>query len=234
VDPVVLLPPLGLAAVAGAGWLTLQWEQRHRRALAALAEQRGWTFTASDDSWTAAFPGTPFGTGRRRRARNVLYGVVDGRETVAFEYSFSTVSGDGNGNQQARTHRFAVAAVLLPEAVPTVELGPRTVLSRLASALGAGDVELESEDFHRRYRVAAHDPRFASDVLHPRTMEQLLAGAPAHPRLAGRDALTWDAGRQTPARVLHQLETLTAVVGGIPSYVWTDRGAGPRAPGAPP
>ena len=230
----MLLLPLGVAVVAAVGWAAWQWERRHRQALATLAAERGWDYSSSDDSWADAFGGAPFGTGSRRQADNVLQGRVDGREMVAFDYRYETYSTDGNGSRHTRVHRYAVCAVLLPAPVPTLELRPETVLTRLGGALGLPDVDLESEAFNRRYRVTSREPRFAYDVLHPRTMELLLTGEPRNLRLSGRDAVTWAAGRQTPAQVLAQLDVLTTLVGGVPSYVWTDRGATPRAPEAAP
>ena len=49
------------------------------------------------------------------------------------------------------------------------------MLSYLGDAIGlTSDVQLESEDFNRRFRVKSHDPAFASAVLNPRVMESLM------------------------------------------------------------
>jgi hypothetical protein len=85
-----------------------------------------------------------------------------------------------------------------------------------------GDVELESEDFNRRFRVKAHNPKFAYDVLSPRTMEALLARPPLHLRLLDLDAVCWENGKLQSADLPVRLSTLQALVAGIPSFVWTD------------
>ncbi len=108
--------------------------------------------------------------------------------------------------------------------MPRLELTGDNVLTRLGSALGLADVELESEDFNRRYRVTADDRRFAYDVLQPRTMEHLLASPTVNLRLCGADALLWDSGFTEPEELPGLLAVLAQVVDGIPSYVWSDRG----------
>ena len=223
-DPGALLLPLAAAALAAAGLVGWRWDRRHREVLQQLAAARGWSWTARDDSWADRFDGTPFGTGDRRRARNVLRGTYAGRQLVAFDYSFVTATTDGNGQRRTTTHCFTVCALALPAPVPRVQVTPASFLTR---ALRLTDVPLESEEFNRRYRVATDHPRFAYDVLHPRAMAGLLAAPALNLRLAGTEALSWDGGRTTPADLLARLEVLSRLVDGVPAYVWKDLGAAP-------
>ncbi len=216
--------PLVLLAVAGAvGWAVWRLAQQRRARYLAFAAERGWTYTPRDDSWVDRFDGSPFGRGGSRRATHVLRGSFAGRDAVAFHYRYLTRSHNGQ-HQTTQTHRFTVVALGLPAAVPWLELTAENVLTRLGSALGLADVELESEDFNRRYRVTADDRRFAYDVLQPRTMEQLLASRTANLRLCGADALLWDSGFSDPEELPGLLAVLAQVVDGVPSYVWSDRG----------
>jgi len=121
---------------------------------------------------------------------------------------------------------------LLLSSLP-LELSPESALTRIASHLGLGDVELESEDFNRRYRVATRDPKFAYDVLNPRTMAALLARPVLHMRLSGEDALCWESGRLEPTDLLARLSTLHVLINGIPSFVWSDHTPSAEQPGAP-
>jgi hypothetical protein len=145
---------------------------------------------------------------------------------VAFDYSYETSSTDSKGHRSTTTHRYSVCALALPAPLPGLELSPESVLTRFAGAIGFGDVELESEDFNRHYRVSARNPKFAYDVLNPRTMEALLARPALHLRLLDADAVCWESGRQEPAELLERLATLEVLVAGIPSYVWSDHSPG--------
>jgi len=57
---------------------------------------------------------------------------------------------------------------------PTLRLGHEGFFSRIGSALGFKDVELEYDDFNRQFRVRCDDQRFAFSLLDGRMMEWLL------------------------------------------------------------
>jgi hypothetical protein len=196
--------------------------KRRRELLQQFAAGNGWTWTPRDDSWVQRFPGTPFGDGDSRQAKNVMQGSFRGRAMVAFDYSYVTRSTDSQGRSQSQTHRYAFCTLGLPAWVPKLELLPEGVFGRLGTALGMQDIELESEDFNRRYRVRCDTPKFAYDVLPPRTMEALLTRPALHLRFAGTDALCWEPGSHSPVELLARLDALSAVLDGIPEFVWTD------------
>ena len=221
-----VLVPVALGLVLHAGWLQAK---KRRELLAGFAASQGWTWTQQDNSWTERFGGAPFGDGDHRRADNVLQGAYRGRPMVAFDYSYQTHSTDSQGHRSTTTHRYACCALSLPAWVPKLEMVPEGLLGRVGTALGMQDIELESEDFNRRYRVRCDNPKFAYDVLPPRTMEALLTRDALHLRLAGTDAVCWEDGRHSPAELLARLDALTVVLEGIPSFVWSDleRGSAP-------
>jgi hypothetical protein len=218
-----LLPLLALAVALVCGYLWWRAEQRRRQALQAFSAAKGWQFRSEDTALVGRWQRTPFGVGDTRRARNVMTGADRGRPFVAFDYSYVTGSG-----KDRSTHRFAVVALGLPGWLPGVQVTPETLLGRASEAIGiGGDIALESEDFNRRFRVTAHDPKFASDVLTPRTMQALLQGPSVAWRIEGPDLLAWDSGECTPLEVLSRLDVLHRVVDGIPSFVWHDNGVQP-------
>ncbi len=214
----------GVVIVVGGVFAYLGWKaaKERREAFAALAAQRGWVWTPRDDSWTERFGGDPFGIGEDWKAHNVLTGDYQGMAMVAFDYSYETYTRDTKGNRHTTVHRYGVCALRLPSSLPTVELTPENMFSRFAGALGLGDVELESEDFNRRFRVTASDPKFAYDVLHPRTMELLLSRPATSLRIGDLDAVCWDDGLHSIEELDVRLTTLHGLISGIPSFVWND------------
>jgi len=220
-EPVLLLV-LGVALAGVIGWYGWYRAKQRRELLRAFAASNRWTWTARDDRWTNAFEGSPFGTGADRKALNVLQGTWRDRPMVAFDYSYETHSTDSQGRRTTQVHRYSVCALTLPVALPRVELAPEGFLGRFGTMLGMQDIELESEDFNRRYRVRADEPRRAYDVLPARTMEALLARPAVHLRLAGADAVCWEDGSHSPAELLQRLDTLDVLLDGIPSYLWND------------
>lgn len=224
---------VGVVLVVAVGIYGYQADKKRRALLQSFALSNGWTYEAENGAWCERFVGTPFGDGDSRRARNVLQGKHGDRDMVAFDYSYETHSTDSKGNRTTTTHRYAICALRLPAALPTLELTPESALTRLAGHIGFADVELESEDFNRYYRVSARDPKFAYDVLNPRAMAALLARPALHMRLSGIDAVCWESGRLSPADLLARLSTLQLLIAGIPSFVWSDHAPSADSPGAP-
>jgi hypothetical protein len=213
----VALPLLIVAVIAAA----LRKEHKRLGALRALAADRGWTFARDNPTLTRRWRQPPFGMGCERRAHNVLTGRWQQRPCVAFDYSFKTKSHD---QKSASHHQFAVTAVALPAALPALSVTRESFFGRLETALGRQDIELESEDFNRRYRVNADDPRFAYAVLTPRTMDTLLQGDPVAFRIEGSDIVSWYEGSLAVNEIDARLGMLAAVVDGIQPYVWTEFG----------
>ncbi len=216
-----LLVGAAVALLGAAILFGYQRVKKRRELFRQFAASNGWTWTQRDTSLVSRFQGSPFGQGSSRRAENVLQGSFRNRPMVAFDYTYTTQSGSGE-NQSTQTHRFAICALGLPAALPKLEVVPESVFGRLGTALGMRDLDLESEDFNRRFRVRAVDAKLAYDVLPPRTLEVLLTRPALHLRLAGRDAVCWESGHHSPADLLARLDTLSTVLDGVPAYVWTD------------
>lgn len=223
-DPTVLLVLLGVGAVviAVVGYVL---EQKRRERLMEYALKRGWQYTGEVPGLVDRWPGEPFGRGDNRRARNVLSGTEGGRPFTAFDYSYDTHSTDSKGNRRTTTHRWTVVAVPMQAYLGRVEVQPESVVDRMAGAVGlVQDIALESEAFNRAFRVSASDPKLASDVLTPRTMEYLLAARPEAFRTNGSDLVSWAQGKLDPVEVIKTCAVLNRVHAGIPSFVWKDHG----------
>jgi hypothetical protein len=224
--PLVFVVFLVVAGVFG--YLSWQAQQKRMKEIQLLCLNRGWTYAASEPDLTVRWQLTPFGQGESRQARNVMGGDWQGRPFSAFDYSYVTESTDSHGKTTRTTHRFGVVRVGLPAYLPNLQVTDEGILHRFAAAVGLGqDIELESEDFNRAFRVSSQDPKFASDVLTPRTMEMLLAGPHLAWRIEGTDILSWDSGQLSSVQVLERLDHLSKVIAGVPSFVWHDHGYDP-------
>lgn len=230
------------ALVIGIGVLIVVAAVRERErldALAAWARAGGWAPSPDDGRWVSAFSGAPFGEGQQRRASNAVERTVEGHQQVAFDYQYVTYETvtvtDANGGtrteRRRREHDFRVVAVELAAPLGPLELRREGFGQRFLTALGAQDVEIELDDFNRRYRVTAQDPKLAVDLLNPRTVERLLAHEDASLRLGDGWALSYDLGRLEPAWVEERLSVLRDMVSGVPRFVWLDHGHDPSGRG---
>ena len=201
-------------------------EQARIAALGQLALSKGWQFSAGDPyNLPHRWHGDPFGNGYDQEATNVITGMAGERQMLSFDYSYKEDSTDSKGNTTTTTYHYAVCAVALPCGLPELSITPEGFFSKIGHALGMDDIELESEDFNRRFKVRCSDRKLAMDVLSPRTMELLLATGKVHLRFEAGDLLTWDGGHQQPADVLNRAGLLHAVLDGVPGFVWKDRSA---------
>ncbi len=219
-------------AIAGVvAWFSYQQSVKRRQRLQQFAQSNGWTFVARDDTQCTRWQRAPFNDGFDHRATNVMWGKHKSHDMLAFDYTYKTRSTDGQGNSTTQTHHYRVCALALPTFLPLLEVGPENVLTRLGAAVGVHDIELESEDFNRRFRVNADDRKFAYDVLSARVMQALMNLPTFHWRIDGNSILSWDTGVGDPADLVARLSVLTTVVDGIPDFVWRDNGLAPAPPG---
>lgn len=217
---------LCLVALAYFGYRSWQQEQQRRELLMTWATNSGFTYTVEDDSWCDRWHATPFGDGDHRKAKNVVTGTHKDRPFAAFDYSYQTHSSNGKGGQTTTTHHYVVTSLQLPTYLPRLQVTPENLMTRLGNAFGLDDIELESEDFNRRFRVHSPDRKFACDVLSPRTMQMLLSRPALSWRIDGTDILGWQEGKLSPSLCLATTSQLQDIVDGIPSFVWHDREIG--------
>ena len=212
-----LLAPV---VIVGGFWFQL----RRNKRIQTWARASGWTYVGTDPSLENRWQGEPFGTGHSRRTSEVLVGRWGGRPAVSFTYTYRTGS-----DKDESTFTYHVIALPLPAYLSTLELTPENLGTRLAKAFGGQDIQFESEDFNRAWRVRSPNPKFAHAVVHPRLMERLLRpdARGVCLRISGTDVLTWTVGSTDLDKISARLGLMTAVIESVPRYVWQDHGHDP-------
>ena len=215
---------VALAVFAGFAVWGAKRNRKRRSELEQFAASAGWQYVARDDQLAFQWQRPPFNQGYDHRAINVVRGAFAKRQLVAFDYSYKEQTSDGNGGSSSTTYHFAVCALELPAALPYLEVGPESVFARLGSVIGVHDIEIESEEFNRKFTVRSDDPKFASDVLSPRLAQTLLSLPPYHWRTDGASLVSWSKGALQPKVFQQWFSTLSGVIDSIPDFVWHDRG----------
>ncbi len=223
---VVLIVLIVLAALAIAG-LSAYWNHRRGQALAAFAAAQGWSYVDEVPGFVNRWSGDPFGNGDHRRTSNAIRGLYDGLEMIAFEYSYQTHSTDSKGSRSTTTHRYSVVGLLTQTPLPGLGVSPEGGISRMFGRLFNTDIQLESEEFNRAFTVTSDDRKFASAVLHPRTMEALLAYRDVDWDLRDGDFVSVDSGNLEATSIGRRCEAMLTVLRGIPDFVWADHGGRP-------
>jgi hypothetical protein len=171
-------------------------------------------------------PGDPLGFFRRPFAllgqaasakdiENTSWGTWRGMDVAVFDYWFAR-SSDPNRNDY---RYFTCATTPVPADWPDISIVPEGLWSRLAGAVGGGDVGFELERFNRAFVVRSADRRFASALIDVRMMEWLL-GLPSD---TGFEILDGTLLCQTPRRddadVTWSLETMATFMTQVPPVV---------------
>lgn len=213
------------AVVVGGAFFYFTWlaAKKRREEFAGFAAQYGLAYQPENHSLANNWMGEPFQTGDNWQVRNVLTGPFQGRQIVAFDYSYQTETRDSKGKKSTTTHKFGVVVMQLPGPLPHLEVTHEGIFGgSVANAFGFADLQFESEQFNRTFRVKADDPRFGHAVIHPQMMEMLLARGEIGWRIEGNSLIGWDSGKHTPVEVLNRLQLLQLVTDHVPPYVWRD------------
>lgn len=150
-------------------------EKKRSQELQGIAENNGWRFIDRDrkDRPERYRRFTPFGQGHSRYAFNIMTGVEQDTPFELFDYHYAVTT--HNGKSSSTQHYYhKVCALKMPLESPGLTIKREHIGHKLLGAVGAGDINFESDEFSRRYWVKSPDRRFAYDVIDARTMQYLL------------------------------------------------------------
>lgn len=178
---------------------------------------------SDEEAWLKRIEHIPtLALGHSRSAANFVTGRIDGMDVLFFDYEFKITTSTGK-TTTTTTHPFGILEVAVPIDLPGIDLAPEVWGQ---SFFSGKDVQFESDEFNREWRVTANDARAAHDLVHPRTMELLLASAGYRWVLAGpRIHVVKSGGKPTAIDYETMLRELRAFVALIPGYVREDRPA---------
>jgi hypothetical protein len=175
-----------------------------------------WQLIGRDDTLIAKYDLTTAGFGHT--TEKVIRGSNDGLPIEAFIHRWKTqrteTYTDSNGRTQTRTvtenHSEVVTAIMMPFSFPMLSVG---------GGWGGKKVRFESEEFNDRFTVRTDNPKFASDVIHPRTMEFLMAAQPPGFRIAG-NGMRFSVDKHDTELIGFCADFAHEFFGRVPSFVW--------------
>ena len=137
------------------------------------------------------------------------------------DYWYYDESTDTKGRRRRSCYRYSCATTSIDAYVPGITVGHENVLTRLGGALGFDDIEFESEEFNRAFRVKSDHRKFAYDMVDARMMAFLLdASSGCAFEVVGSDLLC-ATGRLPPAELPGLLRVLQDFHAHVPNVVWS-------------
>ena len=220
VDPLWFVLFVGIAIAIAGGRYYLK--QQRKQGLTAFARKQRFVYTHHAPAGLLAHGFPLFYRGDGRGAENGIAGTWKDMPFKAADFWYYEETGrDAQGRSGAKSYRhFSVAAVDIPAWLPDLTIARENLLSTLADRLGMGDIDFESEEFNRSFKIGAKDRRFAFELIDPRMMQWLLScdrrfGFELHGR-----ALLIYAKRLPPNELLPLIGTLKEFRDRIPRLVW--------------
>lgn len=196
-------------------------ERERVEALVAWARERGWNYDKERPELVDRFSGAPFQSGRSNaKARHVLCADHRGLRVLAYEYTYTTTSHNGQ-TSTTTTHHYGIVAVSTPP-TPVLEVKTEHFGHTLLGLLGVHDLQVGEQTFDDTFRIAAEDDAFALTVLGPELrawlLERVEERAPF--RFTGQHLLSWTSGKLDPDAVVARADTLIDLLERVPTQVW--------------
>lgn len=158
----------------------------------------------------------PFRSNAQGRVTKVMVGNIKGNEWQIFDYRYTERSG-----KSSTTYEFQVFTVKLPGYFPRLEIKPE----HFGSNWFVGpDLNVESAEFNRKYRVETADREFAFGVLHPQLIEKLIQAPSLTWQLAGNHLVLVDEGRINTGTVDSAIRLMVQFLHLMPPYLREDYG----------
>lgn len=171
---VVLIIVAGLAIAGAVAYFSFNARQKRVQAVMALGGRAGLAFSATDDDHIVDMPFTLFSHGDGRGVELVLSGTHDGAPLQLFDYWYYDETYNAQTHTTSRSyHRFTCGIATIAAACPHLSIGHENFFSRIGSHVGVHDIELESDEFNKQFRVKGDDQKFAFCVLDGQMMEWL-------------------------------------------------------------
>lgn len=204
--------------LSGSWWL---WDslsdERHGNKMAKFAGVNKWEFHLRTFDYDRRFVSFPFATGVNAEDRMVIRGVYNGERCASFTHTYEERTDD----DRRATYHWQITLVELDVALPSVDILPDDLVAKMAKLVGGQDIDFESAEFNRKWRVKARDRKYAHDIVHPRVMERLnrddAAGLAI--RVEGAAVLAWQVDRRGPEDLARRLGVLTSIAKLIPEFV---------------
>ena len=196
------------------------YNKKRREAMAALAARLGLHFNPRkrrDLARRYRFL-DKLRRGSNRYAYNILSGNYQGHDVMMFDYHYQVNSG-----KNTHHYNFSFFILGLPATFPELVIDKEGFFSKVAQALGYDDIDFESHEFSRKFRVRSPNKKFAYDVCNGQMIEYLLSNSDLGIEIEGEVMAISFNSRLSPEYIEPNLNRLIRVRSLMPEYLFSGR-----------
>ena len=196
------------------------YNKKRREAMAALAARLGLHFNPRkrrDLARRYRFL-DKLRRGSNRYAYNILSGNYQGHDVMMFDYHYQVNSG-----KNTHHYNFSFFILGLPATFPELVIDKEGFFSKVAQALGYDDIDFESHEFSRKFRVRSPNKKFAYDVCNGQMIEYLLSNSDLSIEIEGEVMAISFNSRLSPEYIEPNLNRLIRVRSLMPEYLFSGR-----------
>jgi hypothetical protein len=144
----------------------------------------------------------------------IFSGVIHGVRFEIFQYQYTTSNG-----KNSTTHYYSVASGVLPTILPTMSVSSEDFFDTVGKFFGGQDIQFESDEFNRAFRIQGHDEQAVHGVLHPQMMEWFLSARPPGFQVQMNRIVVYRSGVLEADFVEAGLAWILEFYGQVPDYV---------------
>lgn len=219
-----LLIFLGAAVLIGlVMWYQWQQEEKRKESLKAKGLELGLSFAPAKDYDLARQLHflNRLQKGSNRYASNVFRGRYQDQDVMVMDYHYQTTSTGSKGQQRTQHHYYNITLLTLPTYFPELNISPENFFDKIAGGLGFGDIDFESAEFSRQFKVTSEDKKFAYDFCNAQMIEYLLAHPDQVLEVEGNTLAEIRKGRLGPQDLVYDLEHLLRIRSLMPNYLFS-------------
>lgn len=196
--------------------------KKRREAFQLLAAQLGLRFYPQKDYSFARRFGflEHMDDGHQRYVFNRISGQIEGQEAHVFDYHYETYSRDSKGRRTTNHHYFSIFTLSLPASFPELHIEREGFFSKIAQAIGFDDIDFESLEFSKRYKVRSRDKKFAYDFCHAQMIDFLLRQEDLIIEVEGNTLALTFKGKLSVKAIRPNLERILKIRSLLPDYLF--------------
>lgn len=214
---------IGFILLVGAiAYLGYMQAKKRREAFELLASELGFQFYPDKDSRFAARYHflDHMDDGHRRYAFNRISGEIEQQQVDVFDYHYETYSRDSKGRRTTQHHYFSIFTLSLAARFPELNIEREGFFSKIGQALGFDDIDFESLEFSKRYKVKSADKKFAYDFCNAQMIDYLLQQQDLIIEVDGNTLALTFRGKLSVEAIRPNLDRLLKIRALIPNYLF--------------